>query len=78
MAHHPAHIDGCSLVILRRRSSLLSAGFEVVESGTLSYDGETLTLESDHAARTREVTLAEQNHILVVSELNRIPEFIGF
>ncbi len=45
--HHPAHIDGRSVVILRQGR----LGFRVLESGILSYDGRTLTLGEDESRR---------------------------
>lgn len=40
--HHPAHVDGRSLVLLQRAGHR----FAVVDSGLLSYDGENLELPS--------------------------------
>ena len=37
---YPAHLDGCSVVVLRQDRRV----FHVVESGFLSFDGETMSL----------------------------------
>lgn len=76
--HHPAHIDGCNLIILRQIHGLLCARFEVLESGWLSYDGETLMLESDRGDQPRVFTEEEQKRILTVSAGNKISECAGY
>ena len=74
----PAHIDGLGLVILRQNDGLFGRRFEVVESGWLSYDGETLTFESDRGDQPREVNDSERAQILDVSSANRIAECNGY
>ncbi|MBL9094308.1 MAG: hypothetical protein JNL96_24015 [Planctomycetaceae bacterium] len=73
---HPAHIDGCSVVIIRQRHGFLG-GFDVLESGWLSFDGKTLTLESDRDSSRRIFTDVEQQSLKVVSEFNNIAECVG-
>jgi hypothetical protein len=70
--HHPAHIDGCSVVILRQGRR----GFHVLESGMLSYDGQTLTLGEDDSRRV--FTDGELQSLMPVVEGSRIPECRGF
>ena len=70
--HHPAHIDGCSVVILRQGRR----GFHVLESGMLSYDGQTLTLGEDESRRV--FTDDELQSLMPVVEGSRIPECRGF
>lgn len=66
------------MVIVHPRGSTLRGGFKAVESGFLSYDGETLTLESDRSVKTRELTPTELARILAVSSSNQIPECLGY
>ncbi len=68
----PAHLDGCSVVVLRpdRR------GFRVVESGVLNFDGETLTLGEGPSRRA--FTDAERDSLMPVAANSRIPECRGF
>ena len=68
----PAHLDGCSVVLLRQ----VRRGFSVVESGILCFDGETLTLGEGQARRA--FTDAEQEALMVVAEGNRIRQCQGF
>jgi hypothetical protein len=70
--HHPAHIDGRSVVILRQ----VRRGFHVLESGILSYDGQTLTLGEDKSRRT--FSDDEVQSLMPVVEGSRIPECHGF
>ncbi len=70
--HHPAHIDGRSAVILRHGRR----GFHVLESGILSYDGQTLTLGEDESRRV--FTDDELQSLMPVVEGSRIPECRGF
>ena len=69
---HPAHIDGRSVVILRQGRR----GFHVLESGMLSYDGQTLTLGEDESRRV--FTDDELQSLMPVVEGSRIPECRGF
>jgi hypothetical protein len=70
--HHPAHIDGRSVVLLRQGRR----GFHVLESGMLSYDGQTLTLGEGESRRV--FTDDELQSLWPVVEGSRIPECRGF
>lgn len=72
---HPAHIDGRTLVVIRPRKFILG-GYDVVESGTLGFDGESLELAGDHGSRT--VTDAELDSIQPVVQRTRIAACRGF
>jgi hypothetical protein len=74
--HHPVEIDGCRLVILRERTKLSSVRYDVLESGFLVYDGETMLLDSENGSRV--VTEQEMDDILDVTPTNQIPECSGF
>ncbi len=64
----PAHIDGRTLIVIQPKESLLG-GYDVIESGSLEHDGESLQLVGDHGTRT--VTDAELESLqLVVQETN--------
>ncbi len=71
--HHPAHIDGRSVVILRQGRR---RGFHVLESGMLSHDGQTLTLGAGESRRV--FTDDELQSLQPVVEGSRIPECRGF
>jgi hypothetical protein len=73
---HPAHVDGRSLVILRRRSTWSGLKFSVVASGQLEHVGETLTLIGDNS--TREITNDELAGFMIVKPDTQIPECRGF
>lgn len=77
VVHHPAHLDGHSLVILRERDALLRGGFEIAASGVLRFDGETLVLQLFDGG-IRIVPENECSQILTVTSTNRIPECDGF
>jgi hypothetical protein len=63
---HPVSFDGGSLVILRERSNLLCVHYEVIESGVLMFDGQTLTLEhTDGSERT--FSEQEQQNLLIIT-----------
>jgi hypothetical protein len=70
--HHPAHIDGRTVVIARQGRR----GFHVLESGMLGYDGQTLTLGEDELRRV--FTDDELQSLMPVVEGSRIPECRGF
>jgi hypothetical protein len=70
--HQPAHVDGCSVVILRRTH----LGYVIIDSGLLSFDGETLTLGEGDAARV--VSHAELRALLTVAQDSRISACRGF
>jgi hypothetical protein len=68
----PAHIDGDTLVVLLH----CRWRFQIIASGRLSYDGETLTLVGNGSKRV--VTDAEIGELQPVTENCRIPECVGF
>jgi hypothetical protein len=69
---HPTHVDGRTVVILRQGR----LGFHVVESGLLSYDGESLWLGEGECSRV--LTDEECAAITLVGTKNRIWECQGF
>jgi hypothetical protein len=69
---YPAHIDGCSVVILRQ----LRHGFQVVERGVLTFDGEKLSLGEGQLQRV--FTDNERDSLMPVAANSRIPECQGF
>jgi hypothetical protein len=70
--HHPAHIDGRSVVILRQGRR----GFRVLESGILSYDGQTLSLGEGESRRV--FSDDEWHSLMPVAAGSRIPECRDF
>ncbi len=70
--HQPAHVDGCSVVVLRQGRH----GFNVVESGILSFDGDSLTLGEGEARRA--FSDGELASLMHVTPNSRIPECRGF
>jgi hypothetical protein len=70
--YHPAHIDGCTVVLLRQDRW----GLRVIGGGRLSYDGESLTLVDGEAPRR--FSDAERDALMPVGPGNRIPECRGF
>jgi hypothetical protein len=70
--HQPAHIDGRSLVVLRQGRW----GFHALESGILSYDGQTLSLGEGESRRA--LADGELQSLMPVAPGNRIPECQGF
>jgi hypothetical protein len=70
--NHPAHVDGCSVVILLQGRR----GFRVLESGVLDYDGSTLWLGEGKSRR--EFSDEERESLMPVAPGNRIPECRGF
>jgi hypothetical protein len=68
---YPAHLDGCSVVLLRQESR----GFRVLERGCLSFDGETLSLV--HAESSRPFSNGERDSLMPVTAGNCIPECRG-
>lgn len=73
---HPAHIDGRTLVILRRRGSVFRPMFDVVISGRLEHDGSKLTLIGDGIERV--IAEPEQDMLMPVKPDSRIPQCNGF
>ena len=69
---YPAHIDGRTVAVIRRTTF----GYAMVESGRLSYDGQTLSLESED--RSRSVTDQEVASLQLVTPGNRIAATSGF
>ena len=74
---HPVEADGCGLVILRERRGFFRVSYDVVESGVMVYDGETMRLEHSDGS-TREVPEGEWSDMLNVTPANRIPQCAGF
>ena len=72
----PAHVDGRTLVIIRRRPSLFNSGFTEVMRGRLEHDGAKLTLVGNCGRRV--ISDAELATFMPVNEGNRIPECAGF
>ena len=70
--YQPAHIDGRSVVILRRHGS----GYIAEESGFLEFNGEALFLITEGAKRL--FSDEEIDSLKVVVEGNRIQECNGF
>ena len=70
--NHPAHIDGCTVVVLRMERW----GFRVLGSGRLSYDGEELALVDGEASRP--FSNAERDSLMPVGPGNRIQLCRGF
>ena len=66
--YQPAHIDGRTVVILRREGHR----YTIVESGRLQFDGEDLSLTDGES--TRLFSNAECNLLMLVVSDNRIPE----
>jgi hypothetical protein len=73
---HPAHIDGRTLVILRRHRALLRRVFRIVASGRLEYDGASLSLVNGPSERV--ITDSEREALMLVSSDTRIPQCRGF
>ncbi len=70
--YHGTQIDGCTLVFVRRTF----LDFNVVESGLLSFDGESVWLASDGGERPLNET--ELAQILDVTAENKIAACRGF
>jgi hypothetical protein len=72
---YPAHVDGRTLVVIRARKSLFG-GYDVIESGVLEHDGESLRLVGDRGSRV--FTRAELESLQPVSPRSRIICCRGF
>ena len=70
--YQPAHIDGRTVIILRSAWF----GFQVVESGRLTFDGETLSLMGDNFER--QFLAKEINSLQPVTAGNTIPQCTDF
>ena len=70
--YQPAHVDGRSVVILRKDRR----GFHVLEKGRLSYDGQELLLILDTSQRP--FTESELDALMPVAAGSRIAECRGF
>ena len=70
--HHPARLDGRSVVVLRQGRW----GFSAMESGILSHDGQTLSLGEGESQRV--LSDDELQSLMPVAPGNRIPECRGF
>ena len=73
---NPAHVDGRSLIILRRRSTWAGLKFAIVASGRLDHDGEKLTLVGDNS--TRVIADQERAAFMIVKPDTQIAECPGF
>jgi hypothetical protein len=70
--YHPAHIEGRTVVVLRREAR----GYSIVESGRLEFNGEDLSLVNGDFKRLfpdEEISLLKR-----VVAGNRIPQCEGF
>jgi hypothetical protein len=72
----PAHVDGRSLVILRRRRRRVGWAFSVAASGRLEHDGEVLSLVGNGPPRV--ITDRELAAVMPVKPDTRIAECRGF
>lgn len=70
--YQPAHVDGRTVIILKP----FNGGYRVVESGRLSFDGDSLTLIREDTGRT--FAASEVDAMKLVTASNRIPECSGF
>jgi hypothetical protein len=70
--YHPVHIDGRSVVVLRKRG----LGYLVVRSGWLEFDGTELTLTTEDGRIP--FSDEENNGLKRVVADNRIPQCRGF
>ena len=70
--YQPTHLDGRTIVILSDQS----IGYRILESGQLSYDGNTLSLMTDESERP--FLDHEAEALLLVNPENRIPQCQGF
>ncbi|WP_092050502.1 hypothetical protein [Planctomicrobium piriforme] len=70
--HHPAHIDGRTLVILK--PTIL--GYKIIEKSRLAYDGNELHLIDGQSSRV--ITDQELAAVLNVTENCQIRECVGF
>jgi hypothetical protein len=73
---HPAHVDGRTVVVLRRRTGWFGPRFSVVASGRLEHDGQTLSLVAPGV--TRAVTADELASLMLVRPDTRIAECRGY
>jgi hypothetical protein len=74
--HHPAHVDGRTLVILRRHSGPFGLKFSVKACGRLEFDGERLALVGPETQRV--MTDDELASLMIVRLDTAIPECRGF
>lgn len=65
----PVQIDGCSLIVLEAKRSIVG-GYSVVESVVLEHDGEELRLVSEKANRA--LCQSELSGMVPVTSQNRI------
>jgi hypothetical protein len=70
----PHTLDGQTLIVVRQRG----AGFDVVCGGTLSFDGEELSLIDSHDRQLLVITDEQVGMIKHVGEANRIPQCCGY
>jgi hypothetical protein len=74
---HVPDPDGHRLVILREHPNPFGARYEVLESGVVQREGETLWLTGQDGA-ARDLSHFETTRMLYVTPYNRIPECTGF
>ena len=67
-------VDGRSVAFLRRRTSILG-GYDVLESGLMSHDGECVWLIGDNGRRV--ITDTELAALQPVTSQNRIAACVG-
>ena len=70
--YHPAHIDGRTVVVLRREGH----SYSIVESGRLEFNGEDLSLVNGDFKRL--FTDDEMSLLKLFVAGNRIPQCEGF
>ena len=78
MPESPIMLDGCTLVVLRDRSTGFRTRFEIVRSGRLSYDGTTLRLKNESGTTVWTLPDEVPDGICTVTRENQIPECHGY
>jgi hypothetical protein len=75
--YQPAHIDGCSLVVLEPTNRLTGQQFAVIARGRFSFDGENLTLRLEDGL---EIPFSDKElaDVKIVHPQSKIPECLGF
>jgi hypothetical protein len=72
MGMHPAHVDGRTLIVIRRTTM----GYKSLQSGRLSHDGRQLTLVGEHGEIA--ITDRELAELQPVVPSNQISACRGF
>ena len=78
MPESPVRLDGNTLVVLRDKSTSFRTAFEIVRSGRLCYDGETLRLKNESGTTVWTLPDEIPPGICNVTPENRIPECAGY